>query len=193
MLTVTTPPTGYPVSLDEMKQQLRVDDGADDPLIQSYIAAATQHVENAIGRALLTQGLTLTLNRFPACHARPIELVRGPVQVDAGVTISYTDSDGAAQTLADIQISPSFAGADVFPAVGESWPATQYGKADAVRVVYTAGYGAAADAPQPIRQAIMLLASDFYERRAETITGTIVGKLGAVNMLLDPFRIVGFG
>jgi len=62
-----------------------------------------------------------------------------------------------------------------------------------VTVEYTAGYGAAADVPMPIRQAIQIIAADLYERRVETITGTIVSKAGLTDLLLTPYRVVEFG
>lgn len=189
MLTVTTLPTGYPVSLSEAKAQLRVGDD-EDTLIAGYIAAATGYAEERLGRSLLTQGVTLTLPRFPVCRAHPVELPRGPVQTGETVTISYTDSEGDAATLASFQIAPTFAGANVFPAVGEYWPSVQCGKADAVTVTYTAGYGETADVPHPIRQAILLLVSDMYERRTDTVIGATVAKVGVVEMLLSPYRVL---
>lgn len=189
MITVTTPPVGYPVSLDELKAQLRVGDD-EDAFLTGIIAAAATHVESVLGRSLLTQTLTVTFARFPACRAHGVVLPRGPVQ--SVEEVAYYDTEGLDATLSLFQIQKTFAGAVLLPAVGEYWPLVETDRADAVTIEYTAGYGIAADVPMPIRQAIQIIAADLYERRTDKVVGNIVNGLGIVDMLLSPYRVIGF-
>lgn len=191
MLTVTTPPAGYPVSVEEMETQLRLGDSGEDTFLTAIIAAATAQIEWVSGRSLLTQSLTLTLPRFPLSSLKPVWLMRGPV---ASLTsVSYVDADGATQTLASCQLEKTEFGAKLLPPLDDPWPDTQDLKVDAVSIVYVAGYGAASAVPAPLKQAIVLLASDFYERRTETVVGASVGSLGLIDALVAPYRIYGFG
>jgi len=189
MITVTTPPVGYPVSLDELKAQLRVGDD-EDAFLTGIIAAATAYVEERLGRSLLTQTLTATFARFPACRAHGVVLPRGPVQTVEEV--AYYDTDGLDATISLFQVQKTFAGAVLLPAIGEYWPLVETDRADAVTIEYTAGYGIAADVPMPIRQAIQIIAADLYERRTDIVVGASVARLEVADMLLSPYRVIGF-
>ena len=47
----------------------------------------------------------------------------------------------------------------------QSWPAVQAGRADAVRITFTAGYGAeAASVPAPLRAAVLLMVGSMLFR-----------------------------
>ena len=68
-------------------------------------------------------------------------------------SVSYFDAGNVQQTL-DTGAYDLFAdarGAYVTRRSGQSWPAT-FRRTDAVSVTFTAGYGAAADVPEPIRK-----------------------------------------
>jgi hypothetical protein len=64
-VTVVTGPTQEPLSLAEAETHLRVTSDEEDGLILSLIKAARRQVETDTRRALLTQTLRLTLDRFP--------------------------------------------------------------------------------------------------------------------------------
>jgi hypothetical protein len=55
-LTLTAPPALEPMSLEEAKLHLRLDDVAEDDLIAHLITAARLHVERSHGLALIAQG-----------------------------------------------------------------------------------------------------------------------------------------
>jgi uncharacterized phiE125 gp8 family phage protein len=66
-LHLVTPPSGYPVSLEEAKAHLRipVDMTDEDDLIESQLAAASDRVELETGRQLLTATRELWLDSTP--------------------------------------------------------------------------------------------------------------------------------
>lgn len=67
-LVLVTSPSEEPVTLAEVKLDMRVDtDFTDhDSLIQSYIQAGRQHAETICRRAFVTQSWRLTADRFPS-------------------------------------------------------------------------------------------------------------------------------
>lgn len=65
-------------------------------------------------------------------------------------------------------------------------PVSGFGRPAAI--TFTAGYGAPTDVPAAIRQAMLLLVTQWYEHRQVTGTGTALPF--AVDALLAPFRRV---
>lgn len=168
-LTIT-PPELEPVTVDEMRDHLRIDSTDEDGLIAGMISAAREACEVYTHRQFMQTTLVYTADYF----CRKIELPRPPlVSVQA---VKYLDTDGTLQTLATSQyrvITDSLIGF-IQPAFGVSWPAV-YSVSNAVTVEYTAGYGdAIEDVPNKIRQAIKLMAADLFERRESRI-GAIGG------------------
>lgn len=187
-LKLVTAPTVEPVSLIEAKTHLRVLHDDDDTQIASLITAARQMVESgeswSLERSLVTTTWRLRLDRFPKC----IELPRPPLI--AVTSITYRDTAGSTQTLSPslYTVSTDMEPARIVPTYGNVWPNVQ-GHVDDVSVTFTAGYGpTAADVPQAIKQAILLGVSDLYENRNETITGTIVNRMGAIRALLNGYQ-----
>lgn len=186
---VSTAPAAEPVLLAEAKLHLRVEHVDDDALIDVLIQAAREHVENHIKRPLITQVIDLTLDCFPS----EICINRQPVQtVDA---INYVDGDGVSQVVlpADYDVDVSSEPARITPSYGNSWPSIR-AQNNAVSIEFTAGYGlTGAAVPAPIRQAMLLLISHWYENREAVVIGTISSTLPmAVDALLSVYKVHEF-
>lgn len=187
-LTLVTAPKYEPVGLAEVKDHLRVDTADDDALIDALIPAARRFAESYTHRALVTQTWDLMLDAFPAEITVPMP----PLQ--SVTSINYIDTAGVSQLLdaADYQVDSAGQPGRVRPAWGESWPSAR-GVYNAVTVRLVAGYGGAADVPEPIRQGMLMLLGHLYERREITVVGTIVSEVPmATKWLLDPYRVVRF-
>jgi len=63
-LVVDTGPTQEPVTLQEVKEYLRVDDATDERVVRPFIESARRFCEEHTGRALMSQTLTLFLDAF---------------------------------------------------------------------------------------------------------------------------------
>lgn len=187
-LSVTTEPASEPVSYNDFAQHaaLAQDDQAE--YCVNLLKAARQHVELYLNRTLINTVYALKLDRFPR-DGWVIRPPRPPLISIASIT--YTDIAGATQTWSssDYQVDTAIEPGRVFPAYNEAWPDTRTDTSNAVTVNYTGGYGtAASDVPAGIRQAILLLASQWYEFREPVITGTIVAKVPfTVEALLSPY------
>lgn len=151
------------VTLVEAKAQTRVEISAEDTYIQTLITAARELCEAFTRRAFLTTHFLAYLDAFPKA-ADTIVLPRSPVaSVDS---IKYYDADNALQVLAastydvDTRSEP----ARITLAYGASWP-SEYDRLNAVEIAFTAGYGAASDVPQAVKQAVLVTVADWYLNR----------------------------
>jgi len=172
-----------PVSLAEAKAHLRVDHDDQDDLITAQIKAATAYLDGwsgILGRALVTQTWRQDLAGFAARMPLPLS------PVSAVVSVSFFDTSNVQQIL-DAGVYDLFAdarGAYVARRSGQSWPAT-FRRADAVSIIFTAGYGAAADVPEPIRQAILLIVQRLFDG-ADTSIDVAIDR--TVQALIAPYR-----
>lgn len=163
-LRLITAPSDEPVSLDEAKLHLRVDDAAEDNYVNGLLIAARTWCENYQNRAYLTQAWRLTLDAFPRCGQSVIRVPRAPLR--SVTNIQYVDTDGVTQTwassnyLVDTQSEPG----RIALAYGASWPSTRC-QVGAVTVNYSAGYGEAEDVPEQVKHAIKLVLGDWYNQR----------------------------
>lgn len=186
---VKTAPTVEPLTVAEAKLHLRVDHADEDATIERMIVAVREYAEKYLRRSLISTTLQLYLDSFPSSRDGAIYLPRGPV---ASVTsVGYTDTTGAAGTVASYQSDLVSEPARLLPAYDDVWPDTRE-VVNAVVVEYVAGYGAAATAvPQRIRAGLLVALSDLFENRGAVVTGTIVSEVPSVaaERLWHPFRL----
>ena len=198
-IEVSVPPASEPVTTAEAKAHARIDHTDDDTYIDSLIATARSLVESRLGRSILTQTLVLRLDGFPR-NVSPdfrrvthdIVLPRPPVQSVSSIV--YTDTDGTSATLDSSKYVVDTNGPmpRVVPAYGEVWPVTQPGVPNTVSITYVAGWTSASVVPAPIKHAIKLLVSHWYENREHVVIGAMPKEISdTVTALLNPYR-VGF-
>lgn len=115
---ITTPPTHEPVSLEQAKRHLRVDDAESDALIRSYLRAARAWCEDYAGRAFCRQTITLKMSSFPAA----IQIPRPPLVAVSSIT--YVDTAGATQTVASTvyDVDTTSEPGKVLLAYDQDWP-----------------------------------------------------------------------
>jgi uncharacterized phiE125 gp8 family phage protein len=180
------------VSLATAKARLRVDTGADDDVISAIIAAATQRFDGRdgiLGRALLPQSWRLDLPAFP----ESIELPLPPLILVESIT--YLDTDFVEQTVSPTiyrVISGGFGRSRIRLDVDQTWPTSSAGEPDTVRVTFQAGYQdlqspANNPVPEPIVQAILMLAQSMYDRPGQESVPDVVRDL------ISPYRVGVFG
>lgn len=177
---VVTPPAVEPFTTDEMRKHLRVHHREEDVKIGRLITQARVVAEKLQGRSLITQTLSAAWSRFPTAdeHGGRLVLPRPPC---ASVTsITYIDPDGNAQgwDAAKWQLVTNDLGAWLCPVADEVYPSTKAGVAEAVTVLYVAGYGAAAtNVPEPTRGGIEQLVDHAFRNR-----GIVASKLDEIPM-----------
>ena len=201
-LSVVTAPSAEPVTTDEVKLWLRVDDTADDALIAGLITAARSIFEQLTGRALVETTYLATWDGLPrvgtyggAGLSRELELPRAPFAATSPVAwLKYLDEDGVEQTVASSDYTVE-TGRDAarYPRLvlneAASWP-TLGSYPGALRCQFTAGYGAASDVPAEIKVCLKQLVTHLYQNRAPVNVGNIVNELPwALSTLIELHRI----
>lgn len=175
-LSIVTAPTAEPVTLAETKDHLRVVIAEDDGLIAGYILAARRFVEGQIHRAIVSRVYDYTIDYewpYDECGMPRIVLPNPPLQ--AVVSVTYVDGNGATQTLAANQytVLTDRTKGEIVPAYGVTWP-TVRGVVNAITVRFAAGYTDLASpavtgvgVPDELRTAIMLQAEIIYDRNPQ--------------------------
>lgn len=213
-VTIVTARTTDPVSSNEIKLALRIptSDTTHDDLIDDVMEVAIDTVQNYLQRTFTQETLKLSLDAIPYQDdmlpeveglttgpyltrvARSVSLPRPPLLYINSVK-TYADDD-TATTMASstYYVDTASEMGRVVLRTGSTW-GDMLRVANALEVIYVAGYGTAAtDVPKPIRQAITSLAVNYFENPEVQIKGessTIVS--GILQSNLRPYRVSRFG
>ena len=172
-----------PLTLDEMKAHLRLTTDSENVALDAYIQAATALAECDLNRSLITQTWKLYLDRFPSQYFYATQrlpdrcaddtLDRMAIRLEKPPVLSveklyYVDVNGAEQTLSttlyQVDLVSTFP--RILPAYNQTWPQTRE-VPNAIRIEYTAGYGATGEhVPADIRQAMKLIVAGMFTARA---------------------------
>ncbi len=174
-------PAVEPVGLPEMRAYLRLEDGAEDDLVAALVKAARRAVEAAAGRVLVESRWRLVLDAWPESGVVPL-----PVSPLIAVErVRVFDRDGQATDL----------GADLYevdviddpPRLIVDPRAPAPGRArQGVAIEVRAGYGATSESvPVPLRQAVRLLVTRWFENRVDADPGPPPPDVGT---LIAPYR-----
>lgn len=202
-----TTPTQYPVTRDELvKVHIKVDGTLEDSLLDIYLAAATEQVEDYIQRQLMQATWEWQmanwycdpqsiLRHYSNASGVYLKLTKAPLISVASV--KYDDASNVEQTLdtTEYQVdTTSEPGRIRF--IG-SLPEV-FDKPNAIRIRYVAGYGASgADVtaqrlliPSRAKIGILRGVADLYENRQDETAGTTFGKLSVDTLAwLSPLRL----
>jgi uncharacterized phiE125 gp8 family phage protein len=155
---VTAAPATEPVTLAEAKTHCRVDGSDSDNELAAMIVGARAFVEDYCGTRLVSQTVVLRCSQWR-------DLIDLPIAPLISVSsITYLDGAGEEQTLSTEVYEAVLVGLEphIRLKVGQSFPTVRCAS-DAIRVTVVAGYAAL---PAPIRHAMLLLLSDWFDNRA---------------------------
>jgi len=160
-------------------------DGLQDGLIEAHLRAAIAAIEARIGKALLTRNFKLTLPDWRSLSAQTLPLA----PVVAVTKLSVFDIMGVEMVLdaaryalqADTHRPKIVAVGLLFPNVPSD---------GRIEILFSAGYGPEwANVPADLRQAVMLLAAQYYEARHDAgASAQGVGLPMAVQSLIERYR-----
>jgi uncharacterized phiE125 gp8 family phage protein len=165
MLTEETPVPSAALPVEELKDHLRLgsgfaDDALQDGLIESYLRAALAAIEGRIGKMLFRRRFLWVRDCWGETEqALPV----APVSSIVSVTLVDAAGGEAVVPAASYRLIPDLHRPRL-AGLGTSLPTVP--AEGQVRVVFDAGFGTAwADLPVDLRQAVLLLAAEFYEHR----------------------------
>lgn len=181
-LTLISGPAEEPVTLDEARAHLRVDETGEDALIVGLVTAARTMLEAETRRAFVSQGWQLTLDAWP--QTRRIDLGLAPV-----VSVDELAVDGVALDASLYDTGLRHDPPRIALKRNAALPDPDDG-VEGITVSFTAGYGDASAVPQPLKQAILMLTAHWYENRMAGGMeggGAVLLPLGAQH-LVAPYR-----
>ncbi|MDR0631504.1 MAG: head-tail connector protein [Holosporales bacterium] len=165
------------VSVQQAKKYLRVEHDEDDRQIKSLIEAATSFVEQEIGQSLLTKILKKTGRATVTKDGLSrVDLRYPPVNKVISVSEIWNQTDVRPVRRYVIEWERSI------PSV------LMVSSAKTFEVVYQSGFGdKASELPASIKQAILMLVSDMYDKRDSCAAISSAAKL-----LLAPYKVQDF-
>lgn len=167
------------ITLDKAKKQLRIEAamGEEDDLIQTYIDAAQSAAENTIGRAIGRRRLILVMDSF---DLKEIESSSNE-KIESVKYYPLGETELVEMPVEEYRLKSSSV-INCFEVKFLSQPDVA-DREDAITVTIVQGYELD-ECPKPIIQAMLLLISDYYERREDREQGLNP----ASNNLLRPYR-----
>lgn len=197
MLRLSSESTIEPVTVDEIKNHLRIDATYidEDELLEGYITAARKHAEDICQRAFVPSEYVLKLSSFANATAS-VELAMGPVSSSAGdVSVAYIKDDtaGSSTTLGATAYTVDYITEPnrIYPAYDREWPNDVRDFPNAITITYKSGY-VATSCPGMVKNWIKMQVGSWWMQRE---------RHGAVNLatvshslcdgLLDRWRVYG--
>lgn len=163
------------VSLDLMKQHLRVENSEEDTLIKAYMDSAAQYIESVSGRVFTYSNSTPQARVFVDANEREAFVRR--INNLSLVTASYKDKDGVKHVLPEDNYALM---TDTYPAVIRiKKEPSDLMKEDpeGAYMFLLSGGEAASDAPAQFKMAMFLLVSHYYTNREAEYVGGISTEL----------------
>jgi uncharacterized phiE125 gp8 family phage protein len=184
---LVTPPALEPVTLAEAKAHLRLDTSVDDDLVGALIAAARIHLEATIRRVLIQQTWRVYLDDWPTGSI--VELPVAPVSAVSAITV-YGPTGAplvmpASAYQVDVRSVPArvrlIDHASLIPRLAMN----------GIEIDLVAGYGpSGVSVPQPLREAIMVLVTRWYENR-DGLGAALAGPVpDHFDRLVAPYRLL---
>lgn len=160
------------VSLDEVREHVVVEAGADDGLLLDYLRSACRVAEEMTGLAPSAARYEASFDAFP--RGREILLPRPPFTSLAGFFYVPAEGDDAG-TEVEVPVASFYVDDTAEPARlvlhdGQAWPDARL-RSSGVRVRFDAGYVSAADMPGALRQGILMLVAHWYQTREAVLVG----------------------
>jgi uncharacterized phiE125 gp8 family phage protein len=184
-LQVVTPATGLVVDSDTLKLQSHIDGTAEDALLDAYLYAAQKYASDIANKQLLpaTYRVEIPAPIYLDCRLRDIyqfaddvaSFVELPNPPFTSLTyVKYYDVNNSLQTLSSSYYRVVTDAERPAYVVFLSGLPTMYPREDALQITFVCGYANAAAVPETIKQAIRLLAADWFKNREATVSGTII-------------------
>lgn len=172
------------VSTDNLKTHLRITFSDDDTYIAALEKAAVQRIEEFCNIFLLETTLRQygnALKDLNILFKSPI--TNGAYDVKYKKDGSWTTFTSSTQLVQHIKPPRVYINEDATEPTADD-------VFQAWRCDYTVGWGATADIPDPIIQAIKIVVADMYENRQSVIVGKIVSEIPkTAQYLMNPYKI----
>lgn len=207
---LNTAPTVEPVTVNEMRTHMRVEDTSEDAAIIGYITEARLMIENMLGVAMIDQTWFLTLDAWPAGRERhwdgvrqghrdimkmdpsliDVEIPRWPLSSITSINVYDEDGNATAVTVADtFDTDTNSIPGRLSLKSGASWPVALRSN-NAIEITYVAGYGAAASAvPADLKRAVKNMTTALYTTRGDGCSDAELMDKANISGVLGSYKV----
>ena len=206
---IVSAPASEPVTAAELRTHLRADaTELPDAEANELIEEARQYIEDHYGIAFFTQSWRLSLDRWPngsepwwdgvrqgsiteLSGGRPysLKLPRFPLQSVTSVTVyDEADDDTAVNVANTFHIDVYQKPGRMTIKAGSTWPVALR-SANAIQIIYVAGYANVDDIPASLKRAVKQLAAYLYSHRGDDCDIGDAFKQAGINKIVDNFRV----
>jgi len=163
----------------------------DDDYIDTLIIATTEHLENLLNRALISQTWEYFLDAWPSDQDY-IEIPRPPLQSITSVT--YTESGDSTE------YSNTFASTNYTVSVehdpgrlqlkcNKSFPSNALEADNPIKIIFVTGYGSTrSSVPQIIKHCQLILIADLYQNRQTYVDARNLKTINTIDRILTSYR-----
>jgi hypothetical protein len=189
-------PTTLPVSLQDVKDQLRILDDQFDPLLYDiHIPAAVNWAEGFMHRNIVSRSSTWVIQDFPRGIDESIRLPLGKTQ--SVTSVAYTQNNSVTTLTGPSSGSPEGtgyredltgdSGGVLYPPYNETWPSVDTDAPQPIVITFSAGW-LASEIPGQIKHAIYMYCADAID----VVGGADATKanLAAKETLLSSWRLL---
>ena len=188
-IKVVVPVSAEPISVDDVKDQLRIDIADEDDYLADLIFAARDYAENYTRLSLASQTLELMQDSLPEVDY--IELPGSPVQ--SITSFKITDVFGIDTNLflgIDYLVDLDRIPARIVLPYNKSWPGIELHPVAPIRIRFEAGYnGTTNKIPYSLKEGLLLHVGLLYQYRDVEIPE---GAMTTVKRLYDMHRTIWF-
>ena len=175
MFKLITAPAVEPVTVSELKSQLRITGTSQDTMLLALTKSARQNVEDYLRYSLISATWELYLDSFPKA-GECLWIQKVPVTAITTLTYNLNGTMTALTENTDFVSDFNSKPCRLFEAYGKSWPSARNIR-NSVVVRFVSGYANAAAVPDLIKQEILMIAATMYEIPTDEMTGTQVNKV----------------
>lgn len=155
-----TGPTTEPVTLEKMKESLRMDGTESDNTITDLIKAAREAAEEFQNKAYFTQTWELSFDSLPSM---PLTIPMPPLQSLTSVKLYDENGTEVSMNIDDFILDKRSEPGRIAFKKDKAWPSIKLQSIDAVVFQFVAGYSDMSKVPEKVKQAIELYSTYFYD------------------------------
>jgi len=177
-----------PLTINYVKDYLRISTTDDDTLISDLITTARNYGEKYTGRDFINKTYISYLDCFPSNYVE-IELRKS--KLDSIISIEYYKNDVLTTIDSSIYYFTEYNDySSILVKDGKSWPTDADNRKQAVKITFISGYGATdANVPQGIKMAMLAHIANMYENRGDCSDCDIAFKNSKSASLYSPYRL----
>ena len=176
------PPLSEPVTLQDLKTALRLENTIEDDFLTAQITAARSFVEHSTRLVLMPQRWRVSYSRWP--ERRKIELPLSPVREIVQIKVYDGNGDGTLISPASYFLESANQPPTLLLQAALRAP-TAF--AQGIEIDLDCGFLSASAVPAPLKLAITRLAGQLYEQRTDNAFSVASG---AIEELIAPYRVV---